>query len=242
MLPVLRISSNPRRRCSLWDGWYIGGNLGWGWAEHNTKNGCGSIADIRGENGEVEAPGGVTLCDLPIEDDLDFSGNVLQLDGDFVQFGRNCGTSDSEEGDDDDGGDCNVSEEDEVGDTFLYGLQVGSNRQYGSWVLGFEWDWTWFDDSHATTKASLEYFHDQDEGGNLELPEGRVDADIEGELDWLSTFRLRAGWAFGDEGRFSVPDGGLAIAETSLDGSAVSPDGDVDFAMKAASAAKRGRW
>ncbi len=37
-----------------WDGFYIGGNVGWGWAEHGNNGGCGTIADIRGDEGEVE--------------------------------------------------------------------------------------------------------------------------------------------------------------------------------------------
>ena len=179
---------------------------------------------------EVEKGGTSTsLCDLPIEDDIFVDQRVcIHLDDDFVSLGRNCTTSDSGDEDDDNGG-CKVSDEDENGDSLVYGLQVGANRQYGSWVLGFEWDWTWVDDSHAAKKASFEYFHSEDEV-NLDLfnKAGTGHVEIEGELDWLTTFRLRAGWAIGDEGRFlGYLTGGVAAARMDLDGHAsFSEDGD----------------
>lgn len=84
-------------------------------------------------------------------------------------------------------------------DGWLGGIQAGYNDQAGPYVIGFEGDFSWsgIDDSRTFTDT----FDPFDFTSKLDI-----------DLDYLATFRLRAGYAMDNVLFYAT--GGLALAET----------------------------
>jgi outer membrane immunogenic protein len=78
--------------------------------------------------------------------------------------------------------------------TFMGGLQAGYNMQMGSFVAGFEVDGTWLGSDGDSTR------------------EGAM--SIEAGSDWLSSARLRLGYATGDMLLYAT--GGVALGDIDL--------------------------
>jgi outer membrane immunogenic protein/high affinity Mn2+ porin len=79
-------------------------------------------------------------------------------------------------------------------------------------VLGLEWDFSGLSGEELSTTDVFELFDTSDLGdGELKL-RGMVDS--ESDMEWLTTFRGRAGAAMGPSGRFlGYITGGLAVAQ-----------------------------
>jgi outer membrane immunogenic protein len=86
---------------------------------------------------------------------------------------------------------------------FMGGVQAGYNWQAGTWVLGVEADWDWTHSRTTFFQPTLApLFGAPGDGNNLTQGIG---------LDWLATFRGRAGVTF-DRALFYVT-GGLAVGQ-----------------------------
>jgi outer membrane immunogenic protein len=83
------------------------------------------------------------------------------------------------------GGTITFDEDD--GDGFVGGGQIGYNYQIGSFVVGLEADLQWADLGGSNGTATADF----------PLPAGFVTAGTAGGIDWFGTVRARAGVAFG---------------------------------------------
>ena len=86
---------------------------------------------------------------------------------------------------------------------FMGGVQAGYNWQVGTWVLGVEGDWDWTNSRTTFFQPTLAPLAGTPGDGN-NLTQGIG-------LDWLATFRGRAGVTF-DRALFYVT-GGLAVGQ-----------------------------
>lgn len=193
-----------------WSGFYIGAHAGVAWGD-NGRNGCKAFRDIVGEHGGP--PVFDSAADIVDNDDysaeIDGCFDALITDSDSPNDGETVRAFDLDgdavaltngHGNDDDA-------------NFLFGPQIGINQQYGGLVLGLEADASWLGGNNGND-IEFEYFH---ELSTTEPPElenfegvGRVSG---GDLDWIATFRARAGVVVGSEGRGLIyGTGGVAIA------------------------------
>jgi outer membrane immunogenic protein len=170
-----------------WNNMYIGANLGWAQADPRKTPKCDVLSDIIGENGDSF---GSNACE---SESTQVDGSLwLFLDGDFVDVWKNQGAKST--------------------DSFIYGGQVGINRQRGNLVVGLEADLQGFSDSSSTSTVAFDYY----EAFPFEFYEGTFTVKTKSELDWLGTIRGRLGWAMGDEGRLlPYVTGGFAVAGVS---------------------------
>jgi outer membrane immunogenic protein len=98
-------------------------------------------------------------------------------------------------------------------DGFLGGVQAGAQIQHGMWVLGVEGDIAW-----SGVEGDDELFNAQDIIGIAEPDDFRF--GLQTDIEWLATFRARAGVTFD---RFLVyATGGLALADINSGFSASS--------------------
>jgi outer membrane immunogenic protein len=88
----------------------------------------------------------------------------------------------------------------------LVGGTVGLDRQFGQWVLGVEGDISWTDFGENAVRNNPP-------GGSFGLPPLRFATDY--QMDWLSTIRGRAGFAFDRWMLYGT--GGFAFANVSLE-------------------------
>lgn len=75
---------------------------------------------------------------------------------------------------------------------FEGGLQIGCNKQIGDVVLGIEADWQWSSPS-TTVDASYGAFPNP---GNPAFTNAAHTEHVTARLDWFSTYRVRAGYAW----------------------------------------------
>jgi outer membrane immunogenic protein len=181
----------PEPAAFSWSGLYFGGHVGYARARATDPwPSCSWLNDIRGENGDPNYifPG-ADICEATSL--LDY---YFELDGDFV------GLYDSGEG-------GNKS-------SFVWGGQVGINQQYGQFVVGLEADISSVHDIQHWNFDTFNYFEWDDPSGY----DGSYWVQSETKLDWVATFRGRAGVALGHEGRFMpYVTGGAAIARVSTE-------------------------
>jgi outer membrane immunogenic protein len=179
----------PEPAAFSWSGLYFGGHIGYARARATDPwPSCNWLNDIRGENGNPEYifPG-ANYCDASF---VGYYGDLMELDGDFVL------------NDYDEGGNYH---------SFIWGGQVGINQQYGQFVVGLEADISAVHDINHWNWDDFDYLHSY--YGNYD---GTFWVQSDTKLDWVATFRGRAGLALGHEGRFMpYVTGGAAIARVS---------------------------
>jgi len=93
----------------------------------------------------------------------------------------------------------------------LVGVQAGCNQQYGTFVFGVEGDWAWTS-LRSTSNASFNAFTNV---GNPVYTNSAQTDHVSTRLDWLATFRGRAGFAW--DRFYLYATGGLAIGDVRSD-------------------------
>lgn len=203
-----------------WDGIYIGGHLGWGWAKSSGGLGCDSIRRIlRGVDNKKllrYQPEDQGVCDkikeTKVKEDTDNpkSPNVgetlpyfpLGLDDDDDITRKNFVAL--------------VDQSSEDTDSFMGGVQIASLHQFGSIVLGLEADWSSASDMKSKTTGSFEYFGQINDNQLWEYF-GAGQLWFKSELDWLATFRAKLGAVLSSDGRLlGYVTGGAAVAKVSV--------------------------
>jgi outer membrane immunogenic protein len=93
----------------------------------------------------------------------------------------------------------------------LVGVQAGCNQQAGSFVFGVEGDWSWTS-LRSTNNAAFAAFANV---GNPTFTNADHIEHVSTRLDWLATFRGRAGWAW--DRLYLYATGGLAVGDVRSD-------------------------
>lgn len=188
-----------------WSGVYFGAQVGWIKATAPEVPNCNTLNDDYfeedyGFNSDFSLANfygdGHTFysssCDVLYDSIWDYwYGPVMNFDDDYIVF-TEATTDNSLEG-------------------FSFGGQVGINQQFGDFVLGLEASVVGVTGIERNSYAEFDYYHNT--GPSYD---GTFSIEAIDKLDWLATFRGRAGMALGDEGNIlAYGTGGVALAHVT---------------------------